>query len=68
MGGGDQALRGVTPFRYLVGVAVLAWLAFALVRLGCNLSRGIGEYGDTRQHGNGLEALRPSLASASWRG
>jgi hypothetical protein len=31
---GDEALRGVNPFRRLLGVAVLAWLAFALVRLG----------------------------------
>ena len=29
-----EALRGVNPFRRLLGVAVLAWLAFALVRLG----------------------------------
>ena len=31
---GDEALRGVNPFRRLLGVDVLAWLAFALVRLG----------------------------------
>ena len=31
---GDDAFRGVNPSRRLLGVAVLAWLAFALVRLG----------------------------------
>jgi hypothetical protein len=28
---GDEALRGVNPFRRLVGAAVLAWLFFSLV-------------------------------------
>jgi len=28
----DEALRGVNPFRRLLGVALLAWLGFSLVR------------------------------------
>jgi hypothetical protein len=32
---GDEALRGVNPFGRFLGVAVLAWLAFAPVRRGC---------------------------------
>ena len=31
---GDEVLRGVNPFRRILGVAVLAWLALSLVRLG----------------------------------
>jgi len=31
---GDEVLRGVNRFRRLLGVAMLAWLGFALVRLG----------------------------------
>jgi len=31
---GDEVLRGVNPFRRILGVAVLAWLAISLVRLG----------------------------------
>ena len=31
---GDEALRGVNPFRRLLGVAVLAWLIFSLFRTG----------------------------------
>jgi len=31
---GDEALRGVNPFRRLLGVAVLAGLIFSLVRTG----------------------------------
>jgi uncharacterized membrane protein len=30
---GDEVLRGVNPFRRLLGLAVLAWLGFSLVRL-----------------------------------
>jgi hypothetical protein len=30
----DEALRGVNPFRRLLGVTVLAWLVFSLVRIG----------------------------------
>ncbi len=31
---GDEVLRGVNPFRRILGAAVLAWLAISLVRLG----------------------------------
>ena len=31
---GDEVLRGVNPFRRLLGFAVLSWLVFSLVRLG----------------------------------
>ena len=31
---GDEVMRGVNPFRRTLGVAVLAWLIFTLVRLG----------------------------------
>jgi hypothetical protein len=31
---GDEVLRGVNPFRRILGVAVLARLVFSLVRLG----------------------------------
>ena len=31
---GDELLRGVNPFRRLLGLATLAWLVFSLVRLG----------------------------------
>ena len=31
---GDEVLRGVNPFRRILGVAVLAWLLFSLVRVG----------------------------------
>lgn len=31
---GDEMLRGVNPFRRILGVAVLAWLVFSLVRPG----------------------------------
>jgi hypothetical protein len=31
---GDEVLRGVNPFRRILGVAVLAPLVFSLVRLG----------------------------------
>ena len=31
---GDEVLRGVNPFRRILGVAVLAWLAFSLVGPG----------------------------------
>jgi hypothetical protein len=31
---GDEVLRGVNPFRRILGVAVLAWLVLSLVRLG----------------------------------
>jgi hypothetical protein len=34
LGAGDEVLRGVNRFRRLLGVAMLAWLGFALVRLG----------------------------------
>ena len=30
---GDEVLRGVNPFRRLLGLAVLAWLGFSFVRL-----------------------------------
>ena len=30
---GDEVLRGVNPFRRLLGAAMLAWLGFSLVRL-----------------------------------
>ena len=30
----DELLRGVNPFRRLLGLAMLAWLVFSLVRLG----------------------------------
>jgi hypothetical protein len=30
---GDEVLRGVNPFRRLLGLAILAWLGFSLVRL-----------------------------------
>src|ERR1035437_1561291 len=30
---GDEVLRGVNPFRRLLGFAVLSWLVFSLVRL-----------------------------------
>lgn len=30
---GDEVLRGVNPFRRLLGLAMLAWLSFSLVRL-----------------------------------
>jgi len=30
---GDELLRGVNPFRRLLGLAILAWLGFSLVRL-----------------------------------
>ena len=30
----DELLRGVNPFRRLLGFATLAWLVFSLVRLG----------------------------------
>ena len=29
---GDEVLRGVNPFRRLLGIAALAWLVFSLVR------------------------------------
>jgi hypothetical protein len=31
---GDEALRGVNPFRRLLGVTVLAWLVFSVLRIG----------------------------------
>ena len=31
---GDEVLRGVSPFRRILGGAVLAWLVFSLVRPG----------------------------------
>ena len=31
---GDEVLRGVNPFRRILGVAVLAWLVYSLVRPG----------------------------------
>jgi len=31
---GDEILRGVNPFRRILGIAVLAWLAISLVRPG----------------------------------
>lgn len=31
---GDDVLRGVNPFRRLLGLATLAWLVCSLVRLG----------------------------------
>ena len=31
---GDEVLRGVNPFRRILGVAVLAWLVFSLVGPG----------------------------------
>lgn len=31
---GDEVLRGVNPFRRILGGAVLAWLVFSLVRPG----------------------------------
>jgi hypothetical protein len=31
---GDEVLRGVNPFRRLLGLAVLGWLVFSLVSLG----------------------------------
>jgi hypothetical protein len=31
---GDEVLRGVNYFRHLLGVAMIAWLGLALVRLG----------------------------------
>jgi hypothetical protein len=31
---GDEVVRGVNPFRRILGGAVLAWLAISLVRLG----------------------------------
>jgi hypothetical protein len=30
---GDEVLRGVNPFRRLLGLAMLAWLGLSLVRL-----------------------------------
>ena len=30
----DELLRGVNPFRRLLGLAALGWLVFSLVRLG----------------------------------
>ena len=31
---GGEVLRGVNPFRRILGVAVLAWLVLSLIRLG----------------------------------
>lgn len=31
---GDEVVRGVNPFRRVMGVVVLAWLVFSRVRLG----------------------------------
>jgi len=31
---GDELLRGVNPFRRMLGAAVLAWEAFSLIRGG----------------------------------
>jgi hypothetical protein len=31
---GDEVLRGVNPFRRILGIAVLAWLVLSLVGLG----------------------------------
>ena len=31
---GDEMLRGVNPFRRILGVVVLGWLVFSLVRIG----------------------------------
>jgi len=31
---GDELLRGVNPFRRLVGLATLGWLVYSLLRLG----------------------------------
>lgn len=31
---GDEVLRGVNPFRRILGVAVLSWLVYSLVRPG----------------------------------
>lgn len=31
---GDEVLRGVNPFRRILGIAVLAWLVLSLVRVG----------------------------------